>query len=42
MRTMKSRAAVLALSAIGLVAAVAIGCTGTVRYYDEDHHDYHR
>jgi hypothetical protein len=41
MRTFKSRAALLALAATGLVSVVA-GCSGTVRYYDEDHHDYHR
>jgi hypothetical protein len=42
MRTLKSRAALLTLAAVGLATAAGIGCSGTVRYYDEDHHDYHR
>jgi hypothetical protein len=42
MRTLKSRAAFLTLAAIGLATAAGIGCSGSVRYYDEEHHDYHR
>lgn len=42
MSMLKRRAAVLALSAIGLAAVASVGCESTVRYYDDDHHDYHR
>jgi hypothetical protein len=42
MTTLKSRQALLTLAAIGLVTAAGVGCTGSARYYDDDHHDYHR
>jgi hypothetical protein len=41
MPTLKNRAALLTLAAAGLLTVAGFGC-GEVRYYDEDHHDYHR
>jgi hypothetical protein len=42
MRGSRCGAALLALAAILFVSVSAGGCTARVRYYDEEHHDYHR
>jgi hypothetical protein len=42
MRIFRSYAALLVLAAAAIVAVGTAGCTARVRYYDEDHHDYHR
>jgi hypothetical protein len=42
MRGSRCGAAWLAFAAIIFVSVSAAGCTARVRYYDEEHHDYHR
>jgi hypothetical protein len=42
MRGSRCGAAGLALAAIIFVSVSAAGCTARLRYYDEEHHDYHR
>jgi hypothetical protein len=42
MRVSRCGAALLTLAATVFVSVGGAGCTARVRYYDEEHHDYHR
>ncbi len=42
MRALRNVAGLLVLVGAASIACSSVGCTGEVRYYDADHHDYHR